>query len=174
MTSPCSPGKPGSSLRRGDESHGGMSGRRAVLGAGAAALLLLPSGGAARAAEPACPLGHHDGHITEMIQMVYFDWNDAKISPQAVWSLDNVVTISKQIPQCPIRITGHADTSGPAAYNLALSRHRARAIVAWLRRRGVRAEIRASWWGETRPLVDTADNVRELQNRFAQISMDWE
>jgi outer membrane protein OmpA-like peptidoglycan-associated protein len=140
----------------------------------AAAAALLALAGASRAAEPDCPLGNHDGHITELIQFVFFGSNDVGIDPQAALILDNVATISAQIPQCPIRLGGHADTSGPALYNFILSKRRAEAVVAWLRQRGVRAEIRVTWWGEARPLVETGDDVREPQNRRVEITMDWE
>ncbi|HEY1604186.1 MAG TPA: OmpA family protein [Allosphingosinicella sp.] len=138
------------------------------------AAALFVSAGPGRAAEPACPLGNHNGRIAELLQFVFFDWNDVTIGPEAVAILDNVATVSSQVPQCPIWLGGHADTSGPRPYNLALSGRRAEAVVAWLRQHGVRAEIHVMGWGETRPLVETGDDVREPRNRRVEIAMAWD
>jgi outer membrane protein OmpA-like peptidoglycan-associated protein len=127
-----------------------------------------------RAAEPACPLGYHNGRISEVMQLVFFGWNEARIDSQAASVLDYLAKTSEGIPQCPIWIGGHADTSGSALYNYDLSRRRAEAVVEWLRQRGVRAAIHIIWWGETRPFAETGDNVREPQNRRVEITMGWD
>lgn len=131
-----------------------MNGLRSALYGVVAAFFALPGSG--QAAEPACPLGNHNGRIAEMLEFVFFDWNSAAIDAETAVMLDNVVKVSSEIPQCPIRLGGHAGTSGPASYNAALSRRRAEAVVVWLRRHGVRAEIHMTWWGETQPLVKRA------------------
>jgi outer membrane protein OmpA-like peptidoglycan-associated protein len=72
-----------------------------------------------------------------------------------------------------ISIEGHADRSGPASYNLELSRRRVEAVRDRLIERGVPLEaITIEWWGETRPLVETADGVREAQNRRVEFVIE--
>jgi outer membrane protein OmpA-like peptidoglycan-associated protein len=71
----------------------------------------------------------------------------------------------RQHPGITLFIAGHTDTVGNAAYNLKLSQARARAIAAWLRKRGVRMPIAYEGFGETAPAVKTADNVDEPKNR---------
>ena len=67
-------------------------------------------------------------------------------------------------------MAGHADRSGDAAYNQRLSQRRAEAVAAELVRDGVaRGNISVQAFGESRPLVPTADNVREPQNRRVEI-----
>ena len=67
-------------------------------------------------------------------------------------------------------MAGHADRSGSPAYNQRLSQRRADNVAAELVRQGVsRNEIVVSAYGETRPLVPTADGVREPQNRRVEI-----
>ena len=69
-----------------------------------------------------------------------------------------------------IEVGGHTDTSGTAAYNQALSVRRAQAVSNELVRLGVpREAITVQGYGETRPLVPTADGVREPQNRRVEI-----
>jgi outer membrane protein OmpA-like peptidoglycan-associated protein len=69
-----------------------------------------------------------------------------------------------------ITITGHADRSGPDAYNMALSQRRANAVRDALVRDGVPGNrITTVARGETQPLVPTPDGVREPQNRRAEL-----
>jgi outer membrane protein OmpA-like peptidoglycan-associated protein len=69
-----------------------------------------------------------------------------------------------------IGVTGHADKSGPDAYNMALSLRRANNVKDELVRDGVpAASIVVVGRGESQPLVPTADGVREPQNRRVEI-----
>lgn len=70
---------------------------------------------------------------------------------------------------CRVTIDAHADRVGTATSNLGLSRRRAEAVRAYLRARGVAAPIAIDAFGETRPLVETEDDVAEPQNRRAEI-----
>ena len=66
--------------------------------------------------------------------------------------------------------TGHTDKSGPDSYNMALSLRRANTVKDALVREGVPATaISVIGKGETQPLVQTADGVREPQNRRVEI-----
>ena len=64
-------------------------------------------------------------------------------------------------------IAGHTDTVGSAAHNFKLSQDRARSISAWFRKRGVKIPISYEGFGETTPVVKTADNIDEVRNRRA-------
>ena len=62
------------------------------------------------------------------------------------------------------------DRAGTPQYNQALSERRAAAVAAELERRGIaRAAMTVQAFGESRPLVPTADGVREPQNRRVEI-----
>jgi outer membrane protein OmpA-like peptidoglycan-associated protein len=71
-------------------------------------------------------------------------------------------------------IAGHTDTVGDSAYNLNLSRERARSIASWFRKRGARIPIAYEGYGETALAVSTADGVDEPRNRRVDyiLSMD--
>jgi len=67
-------------------------------------------------------------------------------------------------------VDGYTERSGTVAYNQALGPRRAQAVAAELVRDGVPAgAIAVTSFGESRPLVPTADGVREPQNRRVEI-----
>jgi OmpA-OmpF porin, OOP family len=70
-----------------------------------------------------------------------------------------------------VMIVGHADRSGPDLYNEGLSCDRAKTVEKWFTDRDVvPGVIGMEWRGERDPLVDTADGVREVQNRRVVIT----
>ena len=69
-----------------------------------------------------------------------------------------------------IEVAGHADRSGTPQYNQRLSQRRADAVRAYLSGRGIPDGVIATEaFGESRPRVDTADGVREVQNRRVEV-----
>jgi OOP family OmpA-OmpF porin len=102
--------------------------------------------------------------------MVFFDWDRSDISPQALNTLRQVASTYKTKGSARVTATGHTDKSGPDDYNMALSLRRANAVKDALVREGVPATaISVIGRGETQPLVQTADGVREPQNRRVEI-----
>ena len=70
------------------------------------------------------------------------------------------------------RIRASADTAGPAAYNLDLSRRRAQVIAGRLMAAGVDADrISLNPTGETRLARPTADGVAEPLNRLVWVDI---
>ena len=68
-------------------------------------------------------------------------------------------------------LAGHADRSGSASYNVGLSQRRADSVRAYMASHGIPdGTISTEAFGEGRPRVETADNVRELQNRRVEIT----
>jgi len=102
--------------------------------------------------------------------LVFFDWNRADLTDRARQILADAAAARTTVRSTRIEVSGHADRSGSDAYNQALSMRRAEAVAAELTRRGVpRAEMVIQAFGESRPLVPTADGVREPQNRRVEI-----
>ena len=102
--------------------------------------------------------------------MVFFDWDRSNLSSQALNTIRQAAGAYKTKGSARITATGHTDTSGPEAYNMALSLRRANAVKDALVREGVPATaIAVVGRGEQGLLVQTPDGVREPQNRRVEI-----
>ncbi|MBO6783475.1 MAG: OmpA family protein, partial [Alphaproteobacteria bacterium] len=64
--------------------------------------------------------------------LVFFDFDSSVITPQASSVLAEAVENARRLGNTRIVATGHADRSGPADYNIALSQRRAAAVQAEL------------------------------------------
>ena len=71
--------------------------------------------------------------------MVFFDWDRANLSAQALNTIKQAAGAYKTKGNARITATGHTDTSGAPAYNMALSLRRANAVKDALVREGVPA-----------------------------------
>ena len=104
--------------------------------------------------------------------MLFFDWGkpDIRSDDQAV--LDQAVAAWRANPAARLQLSGFADRSGSAAYNLGASRRRAEMVKGELVKRGVPVSaIAITAYGEAQPLVATEDGVREVQNRRVEIRL---
>jgi OmpA-OmpF porin, OOP family len=102
--------------------------------------------------------------------LVFFDWDRADLTDRARQIIGEAAQGARRVQSTRIEVAGHADRSGTPQYNQRLSQRRADAVAAELVRQGVsRNEIAVTAYGESRPLVPTADGVREPQNRRVEI-----
>ncbi len=102
--------------------------------------------------------------------LVFFDFDRADLTDRARSIIAEAATNTQRTGTTRIEVSGHADRSGTPQYNQRLSERRAQAVAAELERRGVpRSAMVIQAFGETRPLVPTADGVREPQNRRVEI-----
>jgi OOP family OmpA-OmpF porin len=102
--------------------------------------------------------------------IVFFDWDRSNLSAQALATIKQAADSYKTKGSARITATGHTDKSGPDDYNMALSLRRAATVKDALVRDGVPAgAIATVGRGESQPLVQTADGVREPQNRRVEI-----
>ncbi|CAN5849101.1 hypothetical protein BH11PSE3_BH11PSE3_46550 [soil metagenome] len=105
--------------------------------------------------------------------MVFFDWDRSNLSQQAIQTVGQAAAAFKTKGSARITATGHTDTSGPEAYNMALSLRRANTVKNELVRQAVPADaIQVVGRGEAGLLVQTGDGVREPQNRRVEIVID--
>jgi len=103
--------------------------------------------------------------------IVYFDWDQSAITPEAASTLDNAISAyNRGCSGTQVWLAGHADRSGSAKYNVGLSQRRNDAVRSYLTARGISdGVISAEAFGESRPAVATADGVRNDQNRRVEI-----
>ncbi len=105
----------------------------------------------------------------EMFRL-FFDWGKPVVTRDGAAILDDAATAFLQDPRGKLRLSGHADRSGPASSNRNSALKRAEAVRDYLAARGVpRAAMVLESFGEERPLVATEDGVREVQNRRVEV-----
>ena len=122
---------------------------------------------AAPVALPPCP----PAAVTPGPFLVFFDWDKSLVTAEAAAILDRAAEQFAATGQANVALAGHSDTSGTAEYNLRLSQRRADSVKSYLASKGVpEAAMVTEAFGETRLLVETADGVREPQNRRVEIT----
>ena len=103
--------------------------------------------------------------------IVFFDWDKSNLRPDAASVLDNAVAQYSNCGSAKVMLAGHADKSGTAKYNVGLSERRNDTVRTYLESKGVSSgAIATEAFGETAPLVKTADGEREPQNRRVEVS----
>jgi len=97
---------------------------------------------------------------------VTFENNSTKLKSESFTVLDSVANDLKQHSRLKVEVQGHTDSVGADAYNLKLSQGRADAVRAYLISQGVGTDqLRASGYGETRPIADNATAAGRAENR---------
>ncbi len=102
--------------------------------------------------------------------LVFFDWDKADLTDRAKQIIAEAAQASTRVQYTRIDVNGYTDLSGTAKYNQKLSLERANNVAAQLVSDGVpKNVIDIQGFGETHPLVPTANGVREPQNRRVEI-----
>jgi OOP family OmpA-OmpF porin len=108
--------------------------------------------------------------MAPMNYTVYFDFDRSNIRPDQQAVVNQVLADAKTHPPSSVSVTGHTDTVGTAAYNMALGLRRADAVRTALIGGGTPADkITVASRGMTDLAVPTGPNVREARNRRAEI-----
>lgn len=110
--------------------------------------------------------------------LVFFDWDSADLSDRARAVVAEAAKNTGSVQVTHIDVSGYTDNSAahPGArgehYNLALSERRAANVKAELIRDGISSGmIVTHGYGDAHPLVTTAANTREPQNRRVEIDL---
>ncbi len=107
----------------------------------------------------------------EVMQIIYFDFDNSKLSQISKNTLINFINKNKKELNKYI-IFGHTDTKGTIKYNMKLSIKRAEAIKDILLNLGIaKKNISVLGKGENELLVDTPDNTKHPANRRAEVKI---
>ena len=102
-------------------------------------------------------------------EIIYYEF-DKGASAETRDTVGRILDIGQYCNVDNIRVIGHTDSSGSAAYNLNLSKKRAADARAELVRQGIAAErITSEGKGETELFVQTGDGVKEQLNRRTEV-----
>ena len=102
---------------------------------------------------------------------VLFDFDKSNIKPQFYHLLDEVAAVFEQNPGLRVRIEGHTDNIGTAAYNLKLSLRRANAVMGYLVKKGIAKDrLHAEGFGFTRPVAANETEGGRALNRRVELT----
>lgn len=133
----------------------------------AAAVALAKTSTRAQASAPAAPRDSSSDDASALSLPVRFAFDSAEILPAARAQLDALADGIKLLePTHVVTVEGHTDAVGSEAYNLELSRARARAVRDYLvQRHGIDgARLKTVGYGEAR-LVEDADPNAAVNRR---------
>jgi OmpA-OmpF porin, OOP family len=102
--------------------------------------------------------------IREQVQFAYNSANILKTSNFILEAVKNILDSNSQIKK--VQVQGHTDSKGGDAFNLALSKRRAQAVVSWLVKNGIdKQRLEAQGLGETTPLDSNDTEEGRAANR---------
>lgn len=105
-------------------------------------------------------------------QVIEFDSGRAAIKASSFALLDQIADTGLKCPGLKLIVSGHTDNSGRAASNKTLSMQRARAVVAYLRNKGVaNGRMTARGYGAERPIASNDTEDGKARNRRIQITV---
>ena len=98
-------------------------------------------------------------------EIIYYEFDKGQ-SAETRNTISRILDIGAYCQVANVRVVGHTDRSGSAAYNLSLSQRRAADAREELVRQGINSAIITSEGkGETENFIPTADGVKEQLNR---------
>jgi hypothetical protein len=134
--------------------------------------LLALAASAAHAQRIDVPTDAVSGPVEPGRYLVFFELDRATLTPDARGVVSEAAQEFLRAGAARISLAGHADRSASEAYNQRLSERRVEAVRRELVRLGVsEGAIDTVAQGETDPLVQTADGVREARNRRVEIEV---
>ncbi len=98
---------------------------------------------------------------------VLFDFDNAAIKPEFQPTLNRIAGILNQDQRSTVTVIGYTDSTGPADYNMKLSRRRAHSVADYLAAHGVAPQrLQAEGRGESNPRASNASaHGRQLNRR---------
>jgi outer membrane protein OmpA-like peptidoglycan-associated protein len=104
---------------------------------------------------------------------VYFNPQDSTLRKDSKKLLDGLADFMSQHASLKLEIGGHTDADGDDAANMALSRARAAAVVAYLADKGVdAARLTATGYGETKPIAANDTPANKQLNRRTELKVN--
>ncbi|MFW5710154.1 MAG: OmpA family protein [Bacteroidota bacterium] len=107
---------------------------------------------------------HYD-EVLLITDKITFSVGSAEILPSSYPELDKITEILKK-KNVDVRIEGHTDSQGDAAFNQALSEKRAASIKQYFVKKGLEAErFETTGFGETKPIASNKTKEGMAENR---------
>lgn len=101
------------------------------------------------------------------LKNIFFDFDKYNLTPVAQRELD--IVLKTLDPGKSIKVIGHTDHMGSEAYNLKLSKRRAKAVKSYLSSKNWKGSITTEGMGESKPAASNATEVGRSKNRRCEI-----
>ena len=103
---------------------------------------------------------------TILLKNIYFEFDKDELMPRSFVELNKLLKIMQENPRLVIEIAGHTDNLGNDAYNLDLSRRRAKSVMAFLLENKItNNRLRSRGEGESKPVATNDTDEGRAQNR---------
>jgi len=107
--------------------------------------------------------------LMTIIENVYYDYGKWDLLPQAVITLNKVISVMKTSPDVKVEVLSHTDSRGNSDFNLELSQKRAQSAVDYIISKGIdKKRLVAIGKGETRLANKCKDGVDCTEEEHAQ------
>ncbi|RME25146.1 MAG: OmpA family protein, partial [Deltaproteobacteria bacterium] len=95
----------------------------------------------------------------------------SEVLPEKTQLLDKIADLARKYPSYPLIIEGYTDSRGSSTRNLALSQGRAQAVADYLiqQQKLDMNRIKASGYGEARPIADNSTAEGRAKNRRIEV-----
>jgi len=103
---------------------------------------------------------------TTTLANIFFGSDSATLKPESYFELDRLTSLLRRNPAWKISIQGFTDSTGSLEHNLILSKERARAVVSYLRMKGIAPDrLVAEGFGPNDAIASNATEEGRSQNR---------
>lgn len=113
-----------------------------------------------------------DDIILNMPGNITFDVNQADINSSFYPVLNSVAKVAKEYNKTLIDVAGHTDSTGTVAYNMDLSKRRARSVSQYLQGQGIDGtRVYTEGYGPHYPIADNSTAPGRSENRRVEIAL---
>lgn len=117
-----------------------------------------------------CQILFEEEEVVLVLEGVTFETASAELTDDARTILDGIASALVANPEIRVRVSGHTDSIGERAYNVALSQSRAESVAAYLASRGVaEARMEAQGFGPDEPVATNATSEGRALNRRVEL-----
>ncbi len=102
----------------------------------------------------------------------HFDFDSIDLKTADIPGFNDFAKYMNRDCGCKIAITGHADSTGPAAYNQTLSEERALEVAGYLANKGIVTDrMIVTGMGEDAPIANNKTKVGRAENRRVEVEI---
>ncbi len=107
---------------------------------------------------------------TYILKNIQFEFDQSILRSSSFEELNNVVHWLMKNPSVYVILSGHTDDQGSDAYNLSLSKNRAKRVAEYLTKNGISSSrIETFGYGKTKPVEENMTEVTREMNRRVEI-----